>query len=700
MSVRYEVLPGGVAVLTLDNPPMNALGYETRRDLVAHVDRAQQDPGVLAVILRGSGRAFSVGADVREFNTSKVLQPPTLIDVVEAVECSPKPVIAALHSLALGGGLELALAAHYRVASSDTQVGLPEVKLGVLPGAGGTQRLPRAAGLEPALNMIVSGNPMRARELAQTRLFDRIVEGDPLEGALALAREVGARSGPHPRVRDLAVEHPNPDGFLEFARAAVAIAAKNLPAPLKCLDAIAAAVSKPFDEGLREERAGFLALVETPESKSLRHAFFAERAAAKIPDVGADVKPRTVQRVAIIGAGTMGGGIAMSFLNSGFPVTLIETNAAALERGIANILKNFTSSAKKGKLTAEEVTERMGRLQPTLKFEDVSAADLVIEAVFEDYAAKEAVFRQIDTLARPEAILATNTSTLDIDRIARFTSRPSSVVGMHFFSPANIMKLLEVVRGAKTASDVLATVMEVSARIGKTPVVARVCDGFIGNRMIEKYFLQAEFLLDEGALPQQVDQALESFGFAMGPFRMSDLAGNDIAWAIRKRRAAEGHNLPYSKTADLICEQGRFGQKTGAGWYDYKPGDRKAYPSRLVEGLIVDNSRGLQLARRRIADEEIVRRCVYALINEGAKILEEGVAARASDIDVVYLYGYGFPPWRGGPMFYADTVGLPNVLRAIRHYSNGYQAQTWTPAPLLVQRAESAGNFNLTGRSS
>ncbi len=699
MTARYEVRDG-VAIITLDNPPVNGLNLPTRTAVVEGIDRANQDPAVSAIVLTGAGRAFCAGADIREFNTPAAAQEPTLWTMLSTIERSTKPIVAAIHSMALGGGLETSLAAHYRLALRGSQVGLPEVKIGLLPGAGGTQRLPRAVGLETALNMIVSGVPVKVEELAKTRLFDRILDGDLLEGAIAFARDVGAKGAPHPKVRDWKIEHPNAEGFIEVARMAVAAVSKNFPAPLKCVDAVETAVKKPFEAGLQFELDAFFTLVRTPESNALRHAFFGERAASKIPDVESNIQLRPVQRVAVIGAGTMGGGITMNFLNAGIPVTLVEARQDALDRGAQAIRTNYDNTARKGKLTAEQVGQRMGLLSPTLSYEAIREADLVIEAVFEDYGVKESVFKQIDALAKPGAILATNTSTLDLNRIAAFTQRPQDVVGLHFFSPANVMKLLEVVRGAKTAKDVLATVMGLSSKIGKTAVVSGVCDGFIGNRMIEQYFRQAGFLLDEGALPQQVDRAIEAFGFAMGPFRMSDLAGNDISWAIRKRRYVEKPEVIYSKTADLVCERGRFGQKTGAGWYDYKPGDRTAQPAPQVEELIVGQSRALKLNRRAIPDEEIVGRLVYALVNEGAKILEEGIAARASDIDIVYLYGYGFPLWRGGPMLYADSVGPFNVLRAIRSYAAraaseyGYQGQAWDPAPLLVRLAQTGQVFN------
>ncbi|MEZ5463559.1 3-hydroxyacyl-CoA dehydrogenase NAD-binding domain-containing protein, partial [Dokdonella sp.] len=527
---------------------------------------------------------------------------------------------------------------------------------------------------------------------ADTRLLDKVVDADVVAAAIAFAKGV-AGDGDLPLIRDLTVDHANAEGFLDVARNTVAAMAGPYPAPMKCLEAIEASFQKPFDEGMAVERAGFISLVTSTESKALRHAFFGERAASKIADVGKDVQPREVKSVGIIGAGTMGGGIAMNFLNAGIPVTIVETKQEALDRGVATIRGNYERTAKKGKLKPEQVEQRMGLLTPTLSFDDLKDADLIIEAVYEELGVKESVFKQIDAIARPGAILASNTSTLDVDRIAAFTKRPQDVVGMHFFSPANVMKLLEVVRGEKTAKDVLATVMAIARAIRKTAVVSGVCDGFIGNRMIEQYGRQGGFLLDEGATPQQVDKAMEKFGFAMGPFRMGDLAGNDIGWAIRKRRYVEKPDMVYSKTADLICEVGRFGQKTGKGWYDYKPGDRTAYPSDEVAAILEKNTRDLGLKKRDISDEEIVQRLVFALANEGARILEEGIAAKASDIDIVYLTGYGFPVWRGGPMFYADTVGLYNVLATMRGFSRGYQGASWEPAPLLVELAEAGKSF-------
>ena len=693
MAVDYSTRDG-VAVITLNNPPVNGLGLSTRQGVMDALDRALQDASVMAIVLTGAGRAFSGGADITEFNTPKALQEPTLHTVIRAVEASAKPIVAALHSVVMGGGLELALGAHYRVAAPGAQVALPEVKLGLLPGAGGTQRLPRAVGLETALNMIVSGAPVPSEQLANSGLFDAMADGDLLDAAVAFARKVGAQKGPHPRVRDRKIVHENAAGFIQFARNSARAAAPNFPAPHKCIDAIEAGVLNGFDKGSIAEREGFVALMMTPESRALRHAFFGERAASKIPDVPADTPVREIRRVGVIGAGTMGGGIAMNFINAGLPVTLLETKQDALERGLATIRKNYDAQVKKGKLTQQKLDARMVLITPTLSYDDLKDADLIVEAVFEELGVKEQVFGQLDAVAKPGAILASNTSTLDVDKIAAFTKRPQDVVGMHFFSPANVMKLLEVVRGAQTAKDVLATVMAVAKKIRKTAVVSGVCDGFIGNRMIEQYIRQALFMLEEGALPAQVDRAIEKFGFAMGPFRMSDLAGNDIGWAIRKRRYVEKPDLHYSKMADRLCELGRFGQKTGGGWYDYVPGDRKAKPSALVDEMVVAYSKECGIERRKIGDDEIVERLVFALVNEGAKILEEKIASKASDIDMVYLTGYGFPLWRGGPMLYADMVGLYNVERAIRRYAAAPNGDAWQLAPSIVERAAAGRGFN------
>jgi len=694
MSADYTV-QGSVAVVTLNNPPVNGLGLETRTAAVNAIRQAEADAAVKAIVITGAGKAFSGGADIREFNSPKALTEPTLHSLIRVVEDSSKPTVAAIHTVCMGGGLELALGCNYRVALPGAQIALPEVKLGLLPGAGGTQRLPRVLGLEMALNMVVSGTPVASEKLAGTALFDEVFPAgtDLLPAAIGFAGKV-ADVRPLPKVRERKVDYPNHEAFLQFSRNTVKAMAGPFPAPLACVETVAASVTKPFEEGLKFERERFLHLAQTPESKALRHAFFAERAASKVPDVPADTPVRKIERAAVIGAGTMGGGIAMNFANAGIPVSILETKQEALDKGLATIRKNYENTVKKGKLTQEKCEQRMSLITGTLAYEDIAQADIVVEAVFEDMGVKEAVFRKLDEVMKPGAILASNTSTLDLDRIAAFTKRPQDVIGLHFFSPANVMKLLEIVRGKETGKDVLATALALSKKIRKTGVVSGVCDGFIGNRMLEQYLRQAFFLLEEGALPQQVDAAIEKFGFAMGPFRMSDLAGNDIGWYIRKRRAIESPEIAYSKTADLLCEQGRFGQKSGAGWYDYKAGDRKAYPSQLVNDMIEQHSKDIGVERRAIADAEIVERLVYALVNEGAKILQEGIALRASDIDMVYLTGYGFPLHRGGPMFYADTVGLPNVLDAVRKHARGRHGEAWQAAPLLEQGAAEGKGFN------
>jgi 3-hydroxyacyl-CoA dehydrogenase len=701
MTAEYKV-HGDVAVVTINNPPVNGLGHATRVGLTKGLEQASADPTVKAIVITGAGRAFSGGADISEFGKPSALAEPNLHSVILAIEASDKPVVAAVHSIAMGGGLELALSCNYRIAAPGASIALPEVKLGILPGAGGTQRLPRVLGVETALNMIVSGEPVKSELLAQLpgqKLFDKMAASPEslLEEAIAFARSV-ADKRPLPLVRNLPCKHPLGDAYFQFARNMVKGMAKNLPAPAKCVDAVEAATQKKFDDGLAAEREIFIGLMMTPESRALRHIFFAERAASKIPDVPADTPQREIKSVAVIGAGTMGGGISMNFLNAGIPVTILEMKQEALDRGIATIRKNYEAQVKKGKLKADKYEQRMGLLKTTLNYDDLKNADLVIEAVFEEMGVKQKVFEQLDKVMKPGAILASNTSTLDVNKIASFTKRPQDVVGMHFFSPANVMKLLEVIRGEKTGKDVLATVMSLAKKIKKTAVVSGVCDGFIGNRMIERYSQQAGFLLDEGALPAQVDRAIEKFGFAMGPFRMGDLAGNDIGWAIRKRRAIEHPDMKYSRTADKLCELGRYGQKTGAGWYDYQPGKRDAIPSDLVNKMVEDHRKELGITPRKISDDEIVQRLVYALVNEGARILEDGIASKASDIDMVYLTGYGFPIHRGGPMLYADQVGLFNVVQAMKRFQKNPRddQKFWEPAPLLARLAAEGKTFNQT----
>jgi len=699
MTAQYKV-HGSVAVITLDNPPVNGLGMATRRAVTDGLQQANADAAVQSIVITGAGKAFSGGADIKEFGTDKAMAEPNLLSVILAVENSAKPVVAAIHTVCMGGGLELALGCHYRIAAPGCSVALPEVKLGLLPGAGGTQRLPRALGVEPALNMIVSGEPVKSELLAMVpgqKLFDKMAaSADTLAAeALALAQEVAAVR-PLPLVRMLPCRHPQGDAYFQFARNMVKGMAKNYPAPAKCVDAVQAATQKKFADGMLFERELFINLMWTPESRALRHLFMAERAASKIADVPSDTPKRDIQSIAVIGAGTMGGGIAMNFLNAGIPVKMLEMKQDALDRGIATIRKNYEAQVKKGKLKQDKYEQRMNLLSTTLSYDDLKAADMVIEAVFEEMGVKEKVFKELDRVMKPGAILASNTSTLDVNQIAAFTKRPQDVVGLHFFSPANVMKLLEVVRAAQTGKDVMATVMAVAKKIRKTAVVSGVCDGFIGNRMIEQYGRQGGFLLDEGCTPAQVDKAMEKFGMAMGPFRMGDLAGNDIGWAIRKRRYTEQPGMKYSKTADLLCEKGRFGQKTGAGWYDYVPGKRDAIPNAEVVAMIDAHRQSLGITPRQISDEEIVQRLVFSLVNEAAHILEEGIAAKAGDIDIAYVFGYGFPAYRGGPMNYANEVGLFNVVQAMQRFALNPldDAAFWQPAPLLARLVAEGKTFN------
>ena len=698
MTAEYKV-HGSVAVITMANPPVNGLGLSTRQGIVEGLGRANADAAVTSIVITGAGGAFSGGADIKEFGTDKSLQEPNLLSVITAIENSAKPVVAAMHSVAMGGGLELALGCHYRIAAPGCSIALPEVKLGLIPGAGGTQRLPRVIGVEAALNLIVSGEPVKSEMIGAVpgqKLFDKMAASAESLAAetLAFAQSV-ADARPLPLVRNFPCKHPEGDAYFQFARNMVKGMAKNFPAPAKCVDAVEAATKKKFAEGMLVEREIFINLMWTPESRALRHLFMAERAASKIPDVASDTPKRDIKLVGVIGAGTMGGGISMNFLNAGIPVKILEMKQEALDRGVATIKKNYEAQVKKGKLKQDKYEQRMALLSTTLSYDDLKDCDLIIEAVFEEMGVKEAVFKQLDAVAKPGAILASNTSTLDVDKIAAFTKRPQDVVGMHFFSPANVMKLLEVVRGKETAKDVLATVMAIGKKIKKTSVVSGVCDGFIGNRMIEQYSRQAGFLLDEGCTPQQVDKAIEKFGFAMGPFRMGDLAGNDIGWAIRKRRAVERADMKYSRTADKLCELGRFGQKTGAGWYDYQAGKRDAIPSDLVNKMIEDHRKELGITPRKISDEEIVQRLVFALVNEGAHILEDGIASKSGDIDMVYLTGYGFPIHRGGPMHYASEVGLFNVVQAMDRFAKNPldDAAFWKPAPLLAKLAAEGKAF-------
>lgn len=680
----------GIAVLTVENPPVNALGQAVRAGLIAGLDRADADPAVSAAIIIGGGRTFIAGADIKEFG-----KPPTapyLPQVLERIEAMTKPVVAALHGTALGGGFEVALTCHWRVAVDSAQVGLPEVKLGVIPGSGGTQRLPRLIGPKLALDMIVPGNPIPAKKAADLGVIDEIV-GDLLPGALAFAKKVVAEKRPLRLVRDMndRIADVDPAVFEDY-RKSIARKAKGFLAPWRCIDAVEAATKLPIDEGLKKEREFFFECMDSPQRKAQIHAFFAEREAAKIPDLPADVKPKQIRSAAVLGAGTMGGGIAMNFANAGIPVKLLDVSQEALSRGLGVIEKNYATSVARGSMKQEAMDRAMKLITGTQHFEDIGDADIVVEAVFEEMGVKKEVFGKLDRVMKQGAVLATNTSTLDIDEIAASTKRPQDVIGTHFFSPANVMKLLENVRGAKSSPETIATVMALGKTLKKVAVLAGNCDGFIGNRMLHGYLREANFLLEEGASPQQVDAALENFGLAMGPFRMGDLAGLDVGWRIRKGKA---HLRPaderYSPVADRLCEMGRFGQKTGAGFYRYE--GRDAIPDPVTDEIILASAKEQGIERREISDEEIVQRCMYPLVNEGARILEEGIAIRASDIDITYLFGYGFPVYRGGPMFWAEQIGLDKVLATIRGFHKVH-GKFWEPAPLLVQRAEAGKGWN------
>jgi 3-hydroxyacyl-CoA dehydrogenase len=693
---EYEIAAES-AVITMNNPPVNGLSHALRVDIKRGIDRANADRTVKGIILIGAGKGFSGGSDIREFNTPKHSDQPSLLTLIKLIEDSSKPVIAAISGVCMGGGFELALGCHFRIVNSEAQIAFPEVTLGIIPGAGGTQRLPRLIGVERALGMILSGEPVPAERLRDTALFDEIVyDGDLRARALAFVARIVAEERGLKRARDIAVEFPNSVEFFHSARTRAAAVANNLPAPLKCIEAVEASTTTEFDEGIAFERKLFVELINTPESRALQHAFLSEHASSRIPDVSADTPARPVNKLAVVGLGTMGRGIAMSLANAGIPVAVLDLKAEHLEKGLDSIRRNYENSIKNGRLTSANAERALALIKPEFEYGAISDSDLVIESVFENLSVKKEVFQTLDSVMKPGAILATNTSALDVNKIADFTKRPQDVIGMHFFSPANVMRLLEVVRGAKTDKSVLATVMTLAKQIKKVAVVSGVCDGFIGNRMFDRYRREAIFMLEEGSLPHQIDAALERFGMVMGPFRVADLAGNDISCNIRKRRYAEQPNFVYPRIADHICELGRFGQKTGAGWYRYEPGDRTARPDPVVAEVILDYSKRQSLRRRAISDNEIVERCILALVNEGARILEEGIALRASDIDVVYLTGYGFPRFRGGPMFYADHLGLKNVLHSMKRLAANLHGDPpfWEPAPSLVKLATEGWTFS------
>lgn len=676
-----------VGIVTVDSPPVNALSAAVRGGILECIKAAVADPAIKGIVLTCAGRTFIAGADITEFG--KPPKPPALNDVLYEIENSPKPVVAAIHGTALGGGLEVALACHFRVAVKEAKLGLPEVKLGLLPGAGGTQRLPRAVGPELAVKMIVGGDPIGAAEALKNGLIEEIVEG-PTLGAELFVRKLLAEKRPLRRLRDddskLAAAKADRSIFTN-AVAAMTKKSRGLEAPFAAADAVGYAIDLPFDEGLKKEREGFLKLVASDQSKAQRYAFFAEREAAKIAGVPEGTKPRPVNRVAILGAGTMGGGIAMSFANAGVPVTLIETGEEQLKRGMGIMQKNWEATAARGGIPADAPAKRMALINGVVGIENVGDADLVIEAVFETMAVKKEVFGKLDQYAKQGAVLASNTSYLNIDEIAKSTKRPQDVLGMHFFSPANVMKLCEIVRADKTAPDALVTAVTIARKIAKVPAVVGVCDGFVGNRMLAQRGKQSEKLLFEGALPQQVDAVVTKFGMPMGPFAMGDLAGLDIGWRSRKDRGIK------SEIADALCEAGRFGQKTGKGYYKYEAGSRAPLPDPEVEKLIDETLLRLGRKKRIVSDEEILERMMYPMINEGAKILEEGIAARPSDIDVVWLYGYGWPIYRGGPMFWADSVGLKHIADRLSFYAKETNDPSLEPAPLLKKLADEGQTF-------
>lgn len=680
MTVKTQVTDG-VLVIVSDNPPVNALSHAVRSGLMDAVTAAGSDATVKAVVIAADGRTFHAGADITEFG--KPPQSPSLPEVIEAIEALDKPVVAALHGTTLGGGLEVALGAHYRVAARGSKLGLPEVKLGLLPGAGGTQRLPRVVGVEAALEMIAKGDPISAEKAQSLGLVDELVEADKLrQAAIAFAR---ARIADGPRRTGARTDKLSADAevFHDFAKAN-ARRFRGMDAPQACIEAVKAATEKPLEEGLKIERALFAKLMAGDQSAALRHLFFAERAAAKIDDIAKDTPRKTVSSVGVIGAGTMGGGITMNFLSAGIPVTLVEREQAALDRGVATIRKNYEASAAKGRLSQDQVEKAMALLTPTLEMDALSDCDLIIEAVFELMRIKKEIFTALDSIAKKDAILATNTSYLDVNEIAAVTQRPESVLGLHFFSPANIMKLLEIVRGAKTADTVLATAMDLSRRIGKVAVVAGVCHGFIGNRMLAQRQAEANSLILEGAKPWDVDRVLVEFGLPMGPFQMADLAGLDIGW--------DPDATSSSTVREILCEQDRRGQKTGAGFYDYDQ-NRRGAPSEHVERLIAEFAEKAGYEQRAIDDQEIRERLLYPMVNEGAKILDEGIAQRASDIDVVWVYGYGWPTYRGGPMFWADQIGAKTVLEGLEKHADRL-ADGFEISPFLRRKAEENGRFN------
>ncbi len=684
-----------IAVITINNPPVNALSPGVPEGISEAIDQIAKDDTVKAAVLIGGGRTFIAGADIKEFGKMTTGKPrgAGLLPLLLKIEDSAKPVIVAIHGTAFGGGLEVAMSGHYRVAGAGAQVGQPEVKLGIIPGAAGTQRLPRLAGVAKAVEMCTTGNPVKADDALKSGIIDKIIDGDLLAGVIAFANEVASKPAPKTRERNDKLGNAAENAAVfAAARETVAKKQRGLKAPQAAIDAIEAATKMPFEAGCQLEQELFIDCLFSDQSKSLIHVFFSEREVGKIPDVPKDIKLIPVNSAAVIGAGTMGGGIAMVLANAGIPVTLKETDQAALDRGLATIKSNYDNSVKRGRFTAEAAAERFNRIKPTLTYDDFTNVDLVIEAVFEGMALKKEIFKDLDRICKPGAILASNTSTLSIDEIASATTRPESVIGTHFFSPANVMRLLEIVRGKATSKEVIATCMNLSKTLGKIGVLVGNCRGFVGNRMFGPYRREAQFLVEEGASIPAVDKALTDLGFAMGPLATGDLAGLDVGWRIRKEyRHLEKPGVRQPFAEDKLCELGRFGQKTGGGWYKYDE-NRKASPDPEVEALVKKWVAEAGTPQRQISAEEIADRCLYALVNEGARILEEGFALRASDIDIIYLNGYGFPAHRGGPMWYADTVGLKKVLARIEEFHKAH-GELWEPAPLLKRLADQGKSF-------
>ncbi|HEY4548484.1 MAG TPA: 3-hydroxyacyl-CoA dehydrogenase NAD-binding domain-containing protein [Pedomonas sp.] len=692
MSGRFEK-HGKVGVILVGNPPVNAIGHSVRLHIVDSLKTAAADEDIQAVVVACAGRTFMAGADIAEFKTGQ--KPPYLPDVIAALDAFPKPLVAAIHGTAFGGGFEIALACHYRVALFDAKVGLPEVKLGLMPGSGGTQRLPRLIGVEKALPLILSGDAVPVKQAAKLGIIDKVMDGDLLGEAIAFAEQKSVEGAPLPRVSEKIIDLAAlPANYFEEQRQKAAREKRNLNSPQRIIDAVEVAATLPFEEGVAKERELFLSCLAHPQAKALQHVFFAERQAAKIPNLPKTVTEREVTSVAVIGAGTMGGGIAMNFANVGIPVSILEVSAEGLERGLATVRKNYESSAKRGRMTAEQVEERMALIRPTLDYGELKNADLIIEAVFETLGVKRQVFTRLDEVAKPGAILASNTSYLSIDAIAEFTSRPQDVIGLHFFSPANVMKLLEIVRGAKTAPDVLATALTLAKRIKKVGVVTGNCHGFIGNRMLQGYRREAGLLVLEGATPSQVDKALYDFGMPMGVLQMGDMAGQDIAYRSRQEMSADEYEPKAYRVADRLVEMGRPGLKAGAGYYEYDEGSRTPKPSQVTQKIIEEVRAEFGVTPRNISDHEIVERCFLAMVNIGCEILREGIAYRASDIDTVYVNGYGFPAYRGGPMFWAENeIGLGAALEKIRSYAATVSERWWKPSPLLEQLVAEGKGF-------